>query len=123
MTKPIVDIAEIDLQPRPPGMAPTGAAAELYDARIGFNLTVERGTERARQSLDIRRTPLPTRCMWARCAPSVAATGLHRQNKQCVSTRQPIGRLNEARTHIDRALTQRRTTRPPLDSRLSPRPC
>lgn len=36
MTKPIMNVADVDLQPRPPAFAPTGAAAELYDARIAF---------------------------------------------------------------------------------------
>jgi uncharacterized cupin superfamily protein len=36
MTKPIVNIADVQLQPRPPQFAPTGAAADLYDAKIAF---------------------------------------------------------------------------------------
>ena len=33
--KPIINIAEVDLQKRPPERAPAGAAAERFDARIG----------------------------------------------------------------------------------------
>lgn len=36
MTKPIINVADVDMQVRPPGLAPTGPAAELYDARIAF---------------------------------------------------------------------------------------
>ncbi|ACB96513.1 cupin domain-containing protein [Beijerinckia indica] len=36
MTKPILNIADVDLQPRPPQYAPTGAAAEIIDARVAF---------------------------------------------------------------------------------------
>jgi len=36
MTKPIINIADIELQPRPADFAATGAAAERYDARMGF---------------------------------------------------------------------------------------
>lgn len=36
MTHPIINITDIDPQPRPPHFAPTGAAAERYDARMGF---------------------------------------------------------------------------------------
>ncbi|ACB95882.1 cupin domain-containing protein [Beijerinckia indica] len=36
MTKPIINIADVALHPRPPGFAPTGAVAERYDARMGF---------------------------------------------------------------------------------------
>lgn len=36
MTKPIVNIADIALEPRPPAFAPTGAAAERYEAKMGF---------------------------------------------------------------------------------------
>jgi uncharacterized cupin superfamily protein len=36
MTKPIVNIDDVDLQPRPPQYAPTGAAAEIIDARVAF---------------------------------------------------------------------------------------
>lgn len=35
MTKPILNIADVVLEPRPPAFAPTGAAAERFDARIG----------------------------------------------------------------------------------------
>ncbi|MBI5919515.1 MAG: cupin domain-containing protein [Nitrosomonadales bacterium] len=34
MTKPILNIADAELLPRPPGFAPTGEIAERYDARI-----------------------------------------------------------------------------------------
>lgn len=36
MTKPILNIADVELQPRPPQFAPTGAAAEIIDAKIAF---------------------------------------------------------------------------------------
>jgi uncharacterized cupin superfamily protein len=36
MTKPIINIADIELEPRPPEFSPTGAAAERFDARMGF---------------------------------------------------------------------------------------
>lgn len=36
MTKPILNVAEVDLQPRPASFTPTGPAAERYDARMGF---------------------------------------------------------------------------------------
>lgn len=36
MKRPVINIAEIDLQPRPAAFAATGAAAERYDARMGF---------------------------------------------------------------------------------------
>ena len=36
MNKPIINIADVELQPRPPAFAPTGAAAERYDARVGM---------------------------------------------------------------------------------------
>jgi uncharacterized cupin superfamily protein len=36
MTKPIVNIAEVELQPRPAAFAPSGPAAERFDARMGF---------------------------------------------------------------------------------------
>jgi len=36
MTRPILNIADVELLARPPGFAPTGAAAERYDAKIGF---------------------------------------------------------------------------------------
>ena len=36
MTKPIINIADIDLQPRPTAFAPTGDAAQRFDARMGF---------------------------------------------------------------------------------------
>lgn len=36
MNKPVINIADIELQPRPPALAATGAAAERYDARMGM---------------------------------------------------------------------------------------
>jgi len=36
MDRPIINIADIELQPRPPAFAPTGAAAQRYDARMGL---------------------------------------------------------------------------------------
>jgi uncharacterized cupin superfamily protein len=36
MSKHIVNIADVELQPRPPQRAPTGAAAKRFDARIGI---------------------------------------------------------------------------------------
>lgn len=36
MTSPIVNLADLELQPRPPQFAPTGAAAEIYEARAAF---------------------------------------------------------------------------------------
>lgn len=36
MTHPILNIADVVLQPRPSAFAPTGPAAERYDARMGF---------------------------------------------------------------------------------------
>jgi uncharacterized cupin superfamily protein len=36
MNKPILNIAELELQPRPPVFAPTGAAAQRYEARMGM---------------------------------------------------------------------------------------
>lgn len=36
MTKPIINIADIELEPRPPAFAPSGSAAERFDAKIGF---------------------------------------------------------------------------------------
>lgn len=35
MTNPILDIADVELQARPPAFAPTGTAAQRYDARMG----------------------------------------------------------------------------------------
>jgi uncharacterized cupin superfamily protein len=35
MSKHIINIADVALQPRPPQFAPTGAAAERFDARTG----------------------------------------------------------------------------------------
>jgi len=36
MDKPIINIADVTLEPRPPGMSPKGEAAEKYDAKMGF---------------------------------------------------------------------------------------
>ncbi len=36
MSKPVININEVELLPRPPAFAPKGAAAERYDARMGF---------------------------------------------------------------------------------------
>lgn len=36
MTKPIINIADVEFEPRPPAFAPSGAAAERFDARMGY---------------------------------------------------------------------------------------
>lgn len=36
MPKPIINIADVELGPRPPGLAPSGPAAERFDSRMGF---------------------------------------------------------------------------------------
>lgn len=36
MSKPILNISEVELKPRPAAFAPTGAAAGKFDARMGF---------------------------------------------------------------------------------------
>jgi len=36
MNRPIVNLAQVELQPRPAAFTPTGPAAERYDARVGF---------------------------------------------------------------------------------------
>jgi uncharacterized cupin superfamily protein len=36
MNKPVINIADIELKPRPPGFAPTGGTAELYESRMGM---------------------------------------------------------------------------------------
>jgi uncharacterized cupin superfamily protein len=36
MSKPVINIADIELQLRPPAFAPTGEAAKRYDARMGM---------------------------------------------------------------------------------------
>lgn len=36
MPKPIINIADVALEPRPSALAPTGPAAERYDAKMGF---------------------------------------------------------------------------------------
>ncbi len=36
MSKPVINIADVELQPRPPAYAATGSAAERYDARMGM---------------------------------------------------------------------------------------
>ncbi|MDR3448047.1 MULTISPECIES: cupin domain-containing protein [unclassified Dyella] len=41
MTHPIINIADVELQPFPPGMGPTGDAAERFEARMGrFSMQV-----------------------------------------------------------------------------------
>jgi len=35
MNKHIINLADVELQPRPPQFAPTGAAAQRFDARVG----------------------------------------------------------------------------------------
>jgi uncharacterized cupin superfamily protein len=36
MPKPIINIADIELEPRPSAFAPSGSAAERFDAKMGF---------------------------------------------------------------------------------------
>jgi len=36
MPKPIINIADVELKPRPAGFAPSGPAAERFDAKMGF---------------------------------------------------------------------------------------
>ena len=36
MPNSIINIADVELGPRPPGLAPSGPAAERFDARMGF---------------------------------------------------------------------------------------
>ncbi|MBI5889153.1 MAG: cupin domain-containing protein [Nitrosomonadales bacterium] len=36
MSKPVINIADVELKRRPPGFAPTGGAAERYEARMGM---------------------------------------------------------------------------------------
>lgn len=36
MTKPILNVADAELHPRPPQYAPTGVAAEIIDAKVAF---------------------------------------------------------------------------------------
>jgi uncharacterized cupin superfamily protein len=36
MPKPIINIADIELEPRPAAFAPSGSAAERFDAKMGF---------------------------------------------------------------------------------------
>jgi uncharacterized cupin superfamily protein len=36
MNKPVINIADVELKPRPPGFAPTGGSPELYDSRMGM---------------------------------------------------------------------------------------
>ena len=36
MRRNIINLSELELQPRPPQFAPTGPAAERYDARVAF---------------------------------------------------------------------------------------
>ena len=39
MRKNIINIDEVELQPRPPQLAPTGPAAERFGARVGMVAT------------------------------------------------------------------------------------
>ncbi|TKB24656.1 cupin domain-containing protein [Desulfopila sp. IMCC35006] len=36
MTKPIINIDDVELKPRPPAFAPSGSSAERYDAKMGY---------------------------------------------------------------------------------------
>ena len=36
MTRPIVNVADVELEPRPAALAATGPAAERYESRVGF---------------------------------------------------------------------------------------
>ncbi len=36
MTKPIINIADVELEPRPAAFAPTGSAAERFDAKMAY---------------------------------------------------------------------------------------
>jgi uncharacterized cupin superfamily protein len=36
MSKPVINISDVELKPRPAGFAPTGGAAERYEARMGM---------------------------------------------------------------------------------------
>ena len=36
MSRPIINVADVELQPRPEAFAATGSAAEIFDARAGF---------------------------------------------------------------------------------------
>lgn len=36
MSKPVINISDVELKPRPSGFAPTGGAAERYEARMGM---------------------------------------------------------------------------------------
>ena len=36
MNKPVINIADVELKPRPPGFAPTGGSAERYESRMGM---------------------------------------------------------------------------------------
>lgn len=59
MTRPVINIADIELQPRPPVLAATGPAAERFDARmarigsqlgarkLGYNITAVAPGKRA----------------------------------------------------------------------------
>lgn len=36
MPKPIINIADVEIEPRPSAFAPSGPAAERFDAKMGF---------------------------------------------------------------------------------------
>jgi uncharacterized cupin superfamily protein len=36
MNKPVINIADVELKPRPPGFAPTGGSPERYESRMGM---------------------------------------------------------------------------------------
>jgi uncharacterized cupin superfamily protein len=59
MNKPVINIADVELIPRPPGFAPTGGSPQLYESRmgmvgnvlgsrkLGYNITAVRPGKRA----------------------------------------------------------------------------
>jgi uncharacterized cupin superfamily protein len=36
MNKPVINITDVELKPRPPGFSPTGGSPELYESRMGL---------------------------------------------------------------------------------------
>lgn len=54
MFRPILNLEEIELDPRPTAYAPTGEAAERYDARLGFV-----GTQLGAKKLGYNVTAIP----------------------------------------------------------------
>lgn len=54
MNAPILNIADVELQPRPATLAPSGAAAERFDARMGYI-----GTKIGAQKLGYNITAVP----------------------------------------------------------------